>query len=191
MPVPPDITALSAIVASNSPPGSETPSSIDDYLRSHAAFIAQMRAVIGGAVNPNIPTTFADGAALANQSDPLKGAALLGYRGRTQRAKNDDNLSPMDFGAKGDGATNDDAAFASFESSVSGDPVSLGGKTYVVTSIPRKNAYYNGTWLIAGDRRVALLGRSFLGGGARFHPFGGQPEIYARRSGAHSSNTPA
>lgn len=57
MPVPSDITALSTTAASNSPPGSESPSSIDDYLRSHASFIAQLRAVIGGAVNANIPTS--------------------------------------------------------------------------------------------------------------------------------------
>lgn len=56
MPVPSDITALSTTAASNSPPGSETPSSIDDYLRSHASFIAQIRAVIGGAANPLIPS---------------------------------------------------------------------------------------------------------------------------------------
>lgn len=55
MPVPSDITVLSTTAASNSPPGSETPSSIDDYLRSHASFIAQMRAVIGGGTDANIP----------------------------------------------------------------------------------------------------------------------------------------
>ncbi len=63
MPVPSDITALSTTAASNSPAGSETPSSIDDYLRSHASFIAQLRAVIGGATNPNIPTATGTAAA--------------------------------------------------------------------------------------------------------------------------------
>jgi len=55
MPVPSSIADLSTSAGSNSPAGSETPSSIDDYLRSHASFIAQMRAVIGGAVDANIP----------------------------------------------------------------------------------------------------------------------------------------
>ena len=63
MPVPSDITALSTTAASNSPAGSETPASLDDYLRSHAAFIAQLRAVIGGATNPNIPTATGTAAA--------------------------------------------------------------------------------------------------------------------------------
>jgi hypothetical protein len=56
MPVPTLITDLSTVVASNSPAGSESPATTDDYFRAHAAFIAQMRAVIGGSVNPDIPT---------------------------------------------------------------------------------------------------------------------------------------
>lgn len=63
MPVPSAITDLSTTPASNSPAGSETPASIDDYLRSHASFIAQLRAVIGGATNPNIPTATGTAAA--------------------------------------------------------------------------------------------------------------------------------
>ena len=43
MPVPTLITELSTTIASNSPPGSESPSSLDDYQRAHAAFIAQLR----------------------------------------------------------------------------------------------------------------------------------------------------
>lgn len=42
MPVPSSISDLSATPALNSPPGSESPSSIDDYLRTHAAFIKQI-----------------------------------------------------------------------------------------------------------------------------------------------------
>jgi hypothetical protein len=91
MPVPSDITALSTTAASNSPVGSETPSSIDDYLRSHASFIAQLRAVIGGAVNPNIPTNLGT-AATAN----LTTSALDTTAGRV--------LKVGDFGL---GATHD------------------------------------------------------------------------------------
>lgn len=47
---------------------------------------------------------------LANNTDPAKGAALVGYRGRTQRDKNEDTLSVRDFGAVGDGVTDDSAA---------------------------------------------------------------------------------
>lgn len=68
MPVPSDITALSAIAASNSPLGSESPATADDYFRAHAAFIAQLRAVIGGAADPNIPNAFATIAQVVDQS---------------------------------------------------------------------------------------------------------------------------
>lgn len=43
MPVPASINDLSTTPGSNSPPGSESPATIDDYLRTHAAFIAQLR----------------------------------------------------------------------------------------------------------------------------------------------------
>lgn len=43
MPVPTLITELSTTAASNSPPGSDSPATIDDYLRANAAFIAQLR----------------------------------------------------------------------------------------------------------------------------------------------------
>lgn len=43
MPVPTNITDLSTTPAANSPAGSETPSLIDDYLRTQASFIATLR----------------------------------------------------------------------------------------------------------------------------------------------------
>lgn len=43
MPVPASINDLSTTAGSNSPPGSESPATLDDYLRTHAAFIAQLR----------------------------------------------------------------------------------------------------------------------------------------------------
>lgn len=43
MPVPASINDLSTTAGSNSPPGSESPAVLDDYLRAHAAFIAQLR----------------------------------------------------------------------------------------------------------------------------------------------------
>ena len=47
MPVPASINDLSTTAGSNSPPGSESPATIDDYLRTHASFIAQLRNVSG------------------------------------------------------------------------------------------------------------------------------------------------
>jgi hypothetical protein len=43
MPVPANIAALSTTAGSNSPPGSEAVTTVDDYLRAHASFIAQLR----------------------------------------------------------------------------------------------------------------------------------------------------
>lgn len=68
MPVPSDITALSTTAASNSPAGSESPATADDYFRAHAAFIAQLRAVIGGASDANIPNSYATIAQVVDQS---------------------------------------------------------------------------------------------------------------------------
>ncbi|GLO44151.1 GDSL-type esterase/lipase family protein [Pseudomonas putida] len=85
----------------------------------------------------------------------------------------EEDRRPTDF-AKGDAVTNDSTAFAAFEAVVSGKPVNLFGKTYLVNSIPNKNAYYNGTWLVSGNRRIALLKKSFLGTGGRLHRYGGQ-----------------
>lgn len=47
MPVPTAISSLSQTAASNSPPGTESPTSADDYLRQQAAFIAMLRDGIG------------------------------------------------------------------------------------------------------------------------------------------------
>jgi hypothetical protein len=43
MPVPSDIADLSQTAGNNSPPGSESPTTADDYLRAHASFIAELR----------------------------------------------------------------------------------------------------------------------------------------------------
>lgn len=48
---------------------------------------------------------------LANSSDVTKGATLIGFRSRTLRKKLEDSVSVKDFGAVGDGVTDDSAAF--------------------------------------------------------------------------------
>lgn len=48
MPVPSSINDLSTTAGSNSPGGSETPGDGDNYLRSHAAFIATLRDKLNG-----------------------------------------------------------------------------------------------------------------------------------------------
>lgn len=48
---------------------------------------------------------------LANATDPAKGAALVGYKNRTISDKLDERSSVLDFGATGDGVTDDTPAF--------------------------------------------------------------------------------
>lgn len=47
---------------------------------------------------------------LANDTDPAKGAGLVGYKGRTVAAKLDETMSLADFGGVGDGVANDQGA---------------------------------------------------------------------------------
>lgn len=78
MPVPSSISDLSTTPALNSPAGTESPSTVDDYLRTFAAFIKQ---VDGGAVKA---------AGLAAPG----GSALVGYDGGTAQDVLDD-AKPM------------------------------------------------------------------------------------------------
>ena len=103
MPVPSSISDLSTTPSLNSPAGTESPSTVDDYLRTHAAFIKQ---VDGGAVKA------ADLAATG-------GSALVGFQqagagavARTGQDKLRETVSVKDFGAIGDGVTNDTTAFS-------------------------------------------------------------------------------
>ena len=58
-------------------------------------------------------------------------------------------LSPLDrFGMSADGLTDDTTRFTSLESTYSGHKVDLGGQTYLVTSIPTGNRYFNGYFKI-------------------------------------------
>jgi hypothetical protein len=61
MPVPSTLSDLSTTASANSPQGTESAKgTIDDYLRSHAAFIAQLNALVAGAT-----VTLASGATVA------------------------------------------------------------------------------------------------------------------------------
>lgn len=83
MPVPSSISDLSTTPSLNSPAGTESPSTVDDYLRTFAAFIKQ---VDGGAVKA------ADLAATG-------GAALVGYDGGTAQDVLDDAKPMADYTA--------------------------------------------------------------------------------------------
>lgn len=65
-----------------------------------------------------------------------------------------DYVVPSDFGAVGDGLTNDTAAFASLESAVTGTMIDLKGKTYLVDDFPSGNFYINGNFKRSSDSQT-------------------------------------
>lgn len=67
---------------------------------------------------------------------------------RTQRDKNSENLSALDFGAAGDGTTSDNSNFIALESEVTREYVFLDNKEYLVDARPRQNMYGKGTFNI-------------------------------------------
>lgn len=91
-----------------------------------------------------------DGDALIRVKQPYNGAVA-----RTQHDKNSDKLSAQDFGAKGDGQTDDTAAFTALELAVSGQTIDLSGKTYLVSMAPSGNKYANGSFLVGAVAQPA------------------------------------
>ena len=97
---------------------------------------------------------------LANTSNILLGDALIGFKqsnsngvlpntvGKTVHTKLQELLTPQDFGAVGNGLTNDLAAFNYLESVATGQIINLLGKDYVVGAYPTGNTYVNGKFIV-------------------------------------------
>ena len=114
------------------------------------------------------------------------GATRVGYgAGTVETALDDLNtsvdslnaqvpISPTQYGAVGDGATNDAAAFTALEAAVTGRTIDLLGKTYLVSSVPAKNAYVNGSFKIGAATYPAALFNSYLAGVPKYTPYGNQ-----------------
>lgn len=105
-------------------------------------------------------------AAQENYTGPINTASVTPTGATTKRTianKLSDFITPLDFGAKGDGSTNDTAAFTSLESKVKGADISLVGKTYSVTALPNGNRYYNGFFKFNGVTYAAIY--DFFRGG--------------------------
>lgn len=100
---------------------------------------------------------------LTNTTDPVKGAGMVGYKGRTQADKNDDSLSVDDYGVDNTGATDSTGEFQAMMDALptDGRPITIRfshGRTYKMGSTPirvqRSNVTFdfnNCTLINAGD----------------------------------------
>ncbi len=96
---------------------------------------------------------------LANSSDAAKGAALVGYKGRTVRARLSDCVSVKDFGAVGDGVNDDAAAVqAALNASTSRTLVFPTGTYKFDTAVVG-----DGSQLVMYEAGVATTGSSLTG----------------------------
>lgn len=107
---------------------------------------------------------------LLDTADGL-GTDMVAYRldaqdaeARSLRDKLGDVVSVKDFGAAGDGITDDTAAFMSLEAVTTGAQIDLGGGTYKVDSLPSGNRYVNGRFKVgdivhSAERTVVPNGR--------------------------------
>lgn len=89
----------------------------------------------------------------AGASNGLKVTANGSTSARSLSDRFADQVSPKDFGAVGNGSTNDTAAFTALEAVYTGREIDLGGLTYTVTARPAKNIYRNGFFRIGGVTR--------------------------------------
>ena len=123
-----------------------------------------------------------------------------GAAARTVQDKLLEHVTPQDFSAAGDGATDDSANFANLEAEYAGVEVDLLGKTYLVTELPTANLYYGGFFKVgavtySADKKRIRDGAgivAFGGGGAALpanydmgpNQFGYRHSVLAAGSGA-------
>ena len=117
-----------------------------------------------------------DLSSLADNSDPTQGDALVGFRqsnstgnlsgavGRTVHQKFQELVGPKDFGAAGDGTTNDTAAFTALEVQFSGRIIDLSGYSYLVNAYPTGNTYVNGNFIVGATTYVGAQDKATISG---------------------------
>lgn len=121
--------------------------------------------------------TFAPGTIIRTREEGfayevLASGGFVETLGGVQLSPSSTSLVPRAFGARADGATYDDAAFASLQSAMTGRVINLEGLTYRVTARPTGNIYVNGNWLtdnagelVAFTDPVTISAASDTGGG--------------------------
>ena len=111
---------------------------------------------------------------------------------RTLAARFADSANPLNFGAVGDGTTNDTAAFTALENVYTGQMVDLLGKRYRVSTSPTRNSYYNGHFVVSGTDLdpvgVNISDGLIINAGGKPNPSlypSGKSKIYQANNGAN------
>ena len=91
--------------------------------------------------------------AITNMTWPINKARVTATGTASARSLADrfaDNVNPLNYGAVGNGTTNDTNAFAALENAHTGKMVDLLGRNYRVSTSPTGNMYYNGHFVVSG-----------------------------------------
>lgn len=149
MPLPTSIDDLSVIPGDNFPQGTDSPDVLDNVIREHAAYIAELRDGQDSTIRDDLAST-ASG----------KGAEMVAFKqsgtGAVDRTASDklrEVVSVKDFGAVGDGVTDDTAAIQAALNS-GAKALDFGPHTYRLKS---------GGYLIAANRITLISsGATFI-----------------------------
>lgn len=140
-------------------------SSLADYVKSATLAgttgAASVGTSDGGTVQGYLTTLVQDFTQVVTAGDST-GSALIpflqsgtGATSRTVQNKLRERVTPQDFGAVGDGTTDDTSYFTTIETAFKNTDIDLEGKTYLVTAIPKLNNYYNGRFAISKTTTVS------------------------------------
>lgn len=144
MPVPSLVTDLTSVASGNFPVGADAVfPDLDNYLRAHAGFIKQNYDTLSAKANTSLLTAYATLSALASTSTTTEGDALVGVKRTAANAvattlhtwieKQAVNVK-ADYGATGDGVTDDRAAIQACLNANPGKPIYFPPGTYLVSS---------------------------------------------------------
>ena len=129
------------------------PAFSDNFSAAFQARLASKSATLTGTSGSYAVTPAGLNYAITNMAWNIGKARAMATGTTALRSLSDhlaDHISPLNYGAKGDGTTNDTAAFTALEGAVTGQMVDLLGKRYRVSTSPTGNSYYNGKFVVAG-----------------------------------------